>query len=70
MVLLVKLAVISKSGEEASFQLVFLHLLYTLAEKQPYLCKKHFMSNSNGVYKITWDKMVDSYEALRDCYIG
>ena len=27
------------------------------------------VSNSNGVYKITWVKMVDSYEALCDCYI-
>ena len=37
---LVKLAVVSKSGEDAPFyknQLVFLHLLYTLVEKQPYL---------------------------------
>ena len=36
---LVKLAISSKSGEEASFykkRLVFLHLLYTLVEK-PYL---------------------------------
>ena len=40
MVPLVNLAVISKSGEKTLFykyQLVFLHLLYTIAEKEPYL---------------------------------
>ena len=62
----VTLAVISKMGEEASLLgnwLVFLHLLYTSAEKQPYLmstsCYKlsiksiYFScaSDSNGVYK-------------------
>ena len=37
---MVKLTVISKSGEEAFFyknRLVFLHLLYSLVEKRPYL---------------------------------
>ena len=37
---LVKLAIIPKSGEEASFLqklACLLHLLYTLVEKQPYL---------------------------------
>ena len=41
----VKLAIVFKTGEEASL-LVFLHLLYTLVEKQPYLvifCKEHFI---------------------------
>ena len=36
----VKLAIVSKSDEKASFlqnQLVFLYFLYTLVEKQPYL---------------------------------
>ena len=40
MVPLVNLAVISKSGEKDSFlknQLVFLHLLYTIVEKELYL---------------------------------
>ena len=34
---LVKLAIVSKSGEDTPFRLIFLHLLYTLVEKQPYL---------------------------------
>ena len=37
---LVKLAIISKNGEEASFlqkSACLLHLLYILVEKQPYL---------------------------------
>ena len=33
---LVKPAIVSKTGEEASL-LIFLHLLYTPVEKQPYL---------------------------------
>ena len=66
MALLVKPAVVSKSGEEASFLqnwLVFLHLLYTLVENSHVSCllapinflKKAFYclraSDSNGVYK-------------------
>ena len=66
MVPLVTLAVISKMGEEASLLgnwLVFLHLLYTSVEKQPYLMSTssyelsiqsiYFScaSNSNNVYK-------------------
>ena len=63
MVTLVKLAAIAISSEQASFlqnQLVFLHLLYILVEKQPYLVStssyQHSVycscaSNSNGAYK-------------------
>ena len=42
---LVKLAVVSKSDEEASFlqkSACLLHLLYTLVEKQPYLMSTSF----------------------------
>ena len=62
----VKLTIFSKTGEEASLvgnQLLFLHLLYMLEAKQPYLVSTSFyklsikiilfshVSDSNGVYK-------------------
>ena len=45
MATLVKLAILSKSGEEASFLqklACLLHLLYALVEKQPYLVSTGF----------------------------
>ena len=75
----VKLAVISKMDWETSLlgnRLVFLHFLYILVRRKTairiscLLARRNFLktvysslaSNSNVFY--------DSYEVLRDCYIG
>ena len=63
MVPLVNLAVISKSGEKDSFlknQLVFLHLLYTIVEKELYLMStisyqlsvKHFIAHMHPILMV------------------
>ena len=74
---LVKLAVVFKSGEEASFLqhwFVFLHPLYTVVEKQPYLVSTSsyqlsvqniFVSHVRPILmvltKITWRKVTTHY---------
>ena len=76
---LVKLTVISKSGEEAASFLQksaclsssSLHSSTKTAVSCVYqllstFCKRHFVSDSNGVYKN--HKMADSYETLHNLY--
>ena len=85
MVSLVNLAVILKRMKKPPYYdnwLVFVHLLYTVVEKQQYLMStssykfsvkvfySSHASDSNSVYKITCDEMADSHEVLYDCYIG
>ena len=80
----IKLAVIYKTGKEASLigkSTLYLSSLHS-SRKQPYListssyklCEKHFIPHMHPILmmftKIMWDKMVDNYEALHDCYIG
>ena len=66
---LIKLVIVSKSSEVASFfrnRLVFLHLLYTLVEKQPYLMStssyqlsiKHFIVHMHLILMVFYKNHV------------
>ena len=74
MVTLVKLTVVSKSGEEASFLQESAYLSsYSLhsVEKQPYLMSiSSYQLSVKRILLLMRDQISDSYKALRDCYIG